>query len=288
MLLGGCKSIIQNNSAIEFPSFSTEAHRGGRGIMPENTIPAMKYAVDLGVTTLEMDTHVSSDGKVILYHDNYINPLFTLSPDGNIIPSSDNQKYPLYAMTYEEIAKFDAGSKGNPNFPQQKKIKTYIPLLSEVIDSVQNYIRTTGKKQVFYNIETKSKPGGDNKLHPDPERFVDLLVAVLKEKKVLHYVVIQSFDERTIQVVNKKYPEIKTSYLIDNAQSFEENMKVLGYKPFIISPNFRMVTKEFVQKSHEQNLKVIPWTVNNLEEITRQKALGVDGIISDYPKLLIN
>lgn len=283
-----CTSRIHNNSAIEFPSFSTEAHRGGRGVMPENTIPAMKYAVDLGVTTLEMDTHVSSDEKVILYHDNYINPLFTIAPDGNIIPGSDNQKYPLFNMTYAEIAKFDPGSKGNSNYPQQKKIKTHIPLLSEVIDSVQNYIKSTGKKQVFYNIETKSKPSGDNKLHPDPERFVDLLVAVLKEKKILSYVVIQSFDERTIQVVNRKYPTIKTSYLIDNAKSFEENMEVLGYKPFIISPNSRMVTKEFVQKSHAQNIKVIPWTVNSLEEITKLKTLGVDGIISDYPKLLIN
>lgn len=288
MLSVACGTRIQTNSKIEFPSFSTEAHRGGRGLMPENTIPAMKNAVDLGVSTLEMDTHISSDGKVVLSHDDYINPLFTLEQDGGNIPKSDNHKYPLYTMSYVEIGKFDVGSKGNPNFPQQHKIKAHIPLLSDVIDTVQNYIKSTGNKQVFYNIETKSKPGGDNTLHPEPERFVDLLVAVLKDKNILPYVVIQSFDVRTIQLIHKKYPGIKTSYLIDNTKSFEENMSVLGFRPFIISPNSKMVTQEFVRKSHEQNLKVIPWTVNTKEEIDRLKALGVDGIISDYPNLLIN
>jgi len=273
---------------MEFPSFSTEAHRGGRGLMPENTIPAMKHAIDLGVTTLEMDTHISGDGKVILAHDNYINPLFTLGPDGNEIPQNDNQKYPLYTMTYAEIKKFDAGSKGNPNFPQQKKFKTQIPLLSDLIDTVQNYLKTRGKRQVFYNIETKSKPAGDNKLHPAPEEFVDLLVGVLQKKGIIPYTVIQSFDVRTLQVVNRKYPHIKTSFLIENNKPFEENMTDLGYKPFIISPISKLVTQDFVNKCHQQNLKVIPWTVNSAEEIAKLIALGVDGIISDYPNLLIN
>lgn len=288
MLMSACKTRSQNNHANVFPSFSTEAHRGGRGLMPENTIPAMKNAIDIGVTTLEMDTHISSDGKVLLSHDNYINPLFTLDPGGKEIPEKDNQKYPLFGMTYAQIEKFDAGSKGNPNFPQQKKVKTHLPLLSDLIDTVQNYIKTSGKKQVFYNIETKSKPAGDNKLHPEPEEFVDLLVEVLTKKNILPYVVIQSFDVRTLQVLNRKYPHIKSSFLIENTKSFEENMALLGFKPFIISPNSKLVTAEYVNKCHQQNLKVIPWTVNTKEEIAKLKALGVDGIISDYPNLLIN
>jgi len=256
--------------------------------MPENTIPAMKHAIDLGVTTLEMDTHISSDGKVFLSHDDYINPLFTLDPNGKEISEKNNKKYALFQMTYAEIAKFDVGSKGNPGFPQQKKTKTHMPLLSDLIDSVQSYIKSSGKKQVFYNIETKSKPAGDNKLHPEPERFVDLLVGVLEQKNVLPYVVIQSFDVRTLQVINRKYPRIKTSYLIDNNKSVEENIAFLGFKPFIISPISKMVTQDFVNKSHEQNLKIIPWTVNTADEIAKLKAFGVDGIISDYPNLLTN
>jgi glycerophosphoryl diester phosphodiesterase len=283
-----CKVRPTISGPAAFPSFSAEAHRGGRGLMPENTIPAMKNAIDLGVTTLEMDAHISSDQKVILSHDDYINPLFTLDPEGKEIAKSDNKKFPLYTMSYAEIKKFDAGSKGNAGFPLQKKIKTYIPLLSEVIDSVQNHIKQSGKKQVFYNIETKSKIAGDNKLHPAPEKFVELLVEVLEEKKITPYTVIQSFDVRTLQVLNRKYPHIKTSLLVDNNKSVEENIATLGFKPFIISPIARMVNSDFVKKAHEQNVKVIPWTANTTEDISKLKALGVDGIISDYPNLLSN
>ena len=288
ILLSACKTKNLVNKAVSFPSFSTEAHRGGRGLMPENTIPAMKNAVDLGVTTLEMDTHISADGQVFLSHDHYINPLFTLDENGKEIPEANDKKHILYQMKYEQIRKYDVGSKINSRFPDQKKFKTYMPLLSELIDSVQAYIKTNNKKQVFYNIETKSVVNGDNILHPEPEKFADLLVEVLEKKKVIPWVVIQSFDVRTLQVLNRKYPHIKTSFLIENNKPFEENMKILGFKPFIISPNSKLVTADFIEKCHQQNLKIIPWTINTKEETEKLKALGVDGIISDYPNLLIN
>ncbi len=288
ILISACRSTSMNPQNSGFPSFSTEAHRGGRGLMPENTIPAMLNAIDLGITTLEMDTHISSDGKVFLAHDHYINPSFTLDENGREIPETDDKKHILYQMKYEQIRKYDVGSKINSNFPDQKKFKTYIPLLSDLLDAVQTHIKDNNKNQIFYNIETKSIVSGDNKLHPEPEKFVDILVKVVEKKKLIPWVVIQSFDVRTLQVLNRKYPHIKTSFLIGNTQSFEENMKLLGFKPFIISPNAKLVTAEFVNKSHQQNLKVIPWTVNTKEDIEKLKALGVDGIISDYPNLLVN
>lgn len=288
VLLLGCKTKNLVNQSIAFPTFSTEAHRGGRGLMPENTIPAMKSAIDLGVSTLEMDTHISKDNQVFLSHDHYVNPTFILNPEGQEIPESDDKKYPLYQMDYASIKKYDAGSKINKKFPEQRKLKTYMPLLSELIDSVQSYIKLNGKKQVFYNIETKCSADGDNILHPNPEKFVDLLVEVLESKKIIPYVVIQSFDVRTLQVINKKYPQIKTSFLIENKKSLEENMQVLGFKPFIISPNYKLVTPEYLKKCKEQGMKVIVWTLNTKAEINKFKAMGVDGIISDYPNLLIN
>lgn len=288
IILSACKTKNSVNQAVSFPAFSMEAHRGGRGLMPENTIPAMKSAIDLGITTIEMDTHISKDGKVFLSHDHYINPLFILDPNGKEIPETDDKKYPLYQMNYTDIRKYDAGSKINIKFPEQRKLKTYIPLLSELIDSVQNHIKSTGKSQVFYNIETKSTDAGDNILHPDPEKFADLLVEVLESKKIIPWVVVQSFDVRTLQVINRKYPNIKTSFLIENTKSLEENMKLLGFKPFIISPNYKLITAEYLKKCHDQGIKVIVWTVNTKEEINKFKAMGVDGIISDYPNLLIN
>jgi glycerophosphoryl diester phosphodiesterase len=288
VLFVGCKTQKIENESISFPTFSTEAHRGGRGLMPENTIPAMKSAIDLGVTTLEMDTHISKDGQVFLSHDHHVNPSFILDSKGQEIPETDNKKYPFYQMDYATIKKYDAGSKINKKFPEQKKIQTYMPLLSELIDSVQTHIKLNGKKQVFYNIETKSAADGDNIFHPNPEQFVDLLVEVLESKKIIPYVVIQSFDVRTLQVINKKYPYIKTSFLIENKKSLEENMQTLGFKPFIISPNYKLVNPDYLKKCKEKGMKVIVWTVNTKAEINKFKEMGVDGIISDYPNLLTN
>lgn len=275
------------NQNVQYPAFDREAHRGGRGLVPENTIPAMLHAIDLGVETLEMDTKITKDGKVILSHDEFINPLFSLSPEGKDIPTADAKKYAFFKMDYTDIAKFDVGSKYYSLFPQQKKVKTHIPLLSDVIDSVQNYLKATGKKQVFYNIETKSSEKEDNIYNPDPETFVKLLMDVIEQKKVSQWVIIQSFDKRTLQVLNRKYPKVKTAYLISNTKTLAENLSDLGYTPFIYSPAYKLVTPELVKACHDKGIKVLPWTVNTEKEIAAVKALGVDGIISDYPDLLM-
>jgi glycerophosphoryl diester phosphodiesterase len=275
-------------TTAQFPAFSNEGHRGGRGLMPENTIPAMQYAIDLGMTTLEMDTHITKDQEVVVTHDDYLSPAFMLDPQGQEIPKSDARKYAVFQMDYAALKQFDLGSKYYDAFPQQKKMKSYIPRLGELIEAVQQYLKKTGKKQVFYNIETKCSPEGDGFLNPDPETFVKLLMEVIEKKGIQPFVVIQSFDKRTLQVLHKKYPKVKTSYLVANKKSFEENIADLGFKPFILSPMYQMVNAELVKKCHEQQIKVIPWTVNTPKEITELKALNVDGIISDYPDLLVH
>lgn len=287
--LSSCKTIQQPmTTTAQFPAFSNEGHRGGRGLMPENTIPAMQYAIDLGMTTLEMDTHITKDQEVVVTHDDYLSPAFMLDPQGQEIPKSDARKYAVFQMDYAALKQFDLGSKYYDAFPQQKKMKSYIPRLGELIEAVQQYLKKTGKKQVFYNIETKCSPEGDGFLNPDPETFVKLLMEVIEKKGIQPFVVIQSFDKRTLQVLHKKYPKVKTSYLVANKKSFEENIADLGFKPFILSPMYQMVNAELVKKCHEQQIKVIPWTVNTPKEITELKALNVDGIISDYPDLLVH
>jgi glycerophosphoryl diester phosphodiesterase len=287
LTIASCKAQLNKTSKVVFPAFDTEAHRGGRGLMPENTMPAMRNAIDIGVTTLEMDTHITADGKVILSHDDGFNPLFALTPDGKEIAKADAHKYALYQMPYAEIVKFDVGSKYYDKFPQQQKLKVHIPLLTDVIDTVQTYLKAKGKPQVFYNIETKSSAKNDGLYNPSPEKFVQLLMEVVEQKKITPYVVIQSFDKRTIQVLHQKYPQVKTSYLIENKNSFTDNMTDLGFTPFIYSPNYKLVTPELVKQCHDKGIKIVPWTVNTKEEIASLKALGVDGIISDYPNLLV-
>lgn len=283
-----CKTVKTDNNAkaSSFPAFSTEAHRGGRGLMPENTIMAMKKAMDLGVTTLEMDTHITSDNQVVLSHDEYINPLFTLTPDGKEISKEASKQLILYKMPYDELKRYDVGSKYYSKFPEQLKVKAHMPLLAELIDSVQHYAKVKGMKQPFYNIETKMGKDGDNVLNPAPEQFVKLLMEVIRAKKISPYVVIQSFDVRTIQFLHQQYPDIRTSYLVDKGD-LESNLKKLGYTPFIYSPAYKMVDAALVKKCHELNMKVIPWTPNTKTEIEQLRNLGVDGIISDYPNLLV-
>lgn len=289
MLCGsGCKTMQNSNPIVkaEFPVFSTEGHRGGRGLMPENTIIGMRHAVDLGITTLEMDTHITKDGKVVVTHDDYLSPAFMRTPDGKEIPVADAKKYPVYQMDYNLLKQFDLGTKPHPDFPKQQKIKSYIPLLSELIDDVQQY--TKGKKQMFYNIETKCSEKGDGIVNPGPEEFVKLLMDVIEKKRITPYVVIQSFDKRTLQVLHAKYPQVRTSYLVSNKKTIEQNLEDLGFNPFILSPAYQMVNADLVKKCHDRQIKVIPWTVNTREEIAALKGLKVDGIISDYPDLLVN
>ncbi len=282
-----CKAVNQKNSMeVKFPDFSAEAHRGGRGLMPENTIVAMLDAMKYDkVTTLEMDTHITKDNQVVVTHDDYLSPGFMLTPEGKEIPKEDAKKYAIYKMDYELLKTFDIGTKVHSGFKQQKKIKTYIPLLADLIDSVQQEIKLKGKKQLFYNIETKCDEAGDNVVNPTPAAFVKLLMDVIEKEKITPYVVIQSFDKRTIQIINEKYPKIKTSFLVSNKKSYAENIADLGYKPFILSPEWKTVTADLVKSAHADGVKIIPWTANTAKDINHLKSLNVDGVITDYPNL---
>lgn len=270
-----------------FPTFSYEGHRGARGLYPENSIGAMKVAIDLPkVTTLEMDCHITKDKKVVVYHDDYLNPKFVTYKDGKELKGKDI-KGTIYGYSWKDLANFDLGMKGNVDFPKQQKTPTKISLLADLIEQSEAYAKTKRQAPMFYNIETKSKDGKDHEWHPAPQEFSDLILEVVIEKGIAPRTVIQSFDKRTIQYINKHYPQIKTSYLIDakNTKTIKELVADLGFKPFIISPNYKIVNADFVKSAHELGIKVIPWTVNSKEEITALEQLKVDGIISDYPDL---
>jgi glycerophosphoryl diester phosphodiesterase len=278
--------VARNATQAPLPAFDKEGHRGCRGIMPENTIPAMLKAIDLGVTTLEMDAAVTSDGQVILSHEPFFNHAITTRANGQPVTETEERSLNIYRMTYAETQQFDVGLKPNPRFPEQHKMKATKPLLRDVIDNVEAYLKLKDGSKVFYNIETKSQPATDSIYHPAPEAFVDMLMKEIISKKIVNRVIIQSFDFRTLQVLHTKYPHIRTAALVENAsRSFEENIQALGFSPTIYSPLYLLVTKELVEKCHQQQMKIIPWTVNDKATIEKLKTLGVDGIITDYPNL---
>jgi glycerophosphoryl diester phosphodiesterase len=193
----------------------------------------------------------------------------------------------IYKMDYEEVKTYDVGMKPHPRFPKQQKIHAVKPLLSDLIDSVENYLTKNNLAQVQYNIETKSLPAGDVKFHPIPGEFMELVMEVIKEKKIEERVIIQSFDIRSLIYLHGKYPAIKTALLIEDSETkdFEGQLKALGYIPEIYSPNHTMVDEDLVKQCHEKGMKIIPWTVNDKKRIKKLQKMGVDGIITDYPDL---
>lgn len=267
-------------------SFDTEAHRGGRGLMPENTIPAMLNAVRIGVRTLELDTHITADGLVVVSHDGFMNSLIMQKPDGSDIPKAEEKQYVLYKMTYAEIRQYPEGLKYYPAFPQQQKIKTYKPLLADLIDSVETYVKAHHLKPVHYNIETKSSPAGDNVENPVPTVFVKLLMDVINQKHVTDRVIIQSFDPRTLQLLHQQMPVVRTAYLIQTGD-YDSSIQTLGFTPTILSPEQKIVTAAMVTSAHQNHVQVIPWTVNDETKMKALIDLKVDGLISDYPDRLV-
>lgn len=276
-----------NEDNFQKPAFDVQGHRGCRGLMPENTIPAMLKAIDLGVTTLEMDVVITKDNKVVVSHEPWFESDITTKPDGTFINSSQAMQYNIYQMTYDSVKKYDVGMKPHPRFPKQEKMKAIKPLLSDLFDSVTEFMKTRKRPFPFYNIEIKSLPAGDGRFHPAPAELAELLIAVIKEKGVEDRVIIQSFDSRALKYMHEKYPSIKTSMLIEDSDvnDFDGQLNRLGYTPEYYSPNQTLVDEKLVKQCHDKGMKIIPWTVNDPKQIKKLKKMGVDGIITDYPDL---
>ena len=288
-ILASCHtaSRITMSNAIP-PNFDYQAHRGGRALMPENTIPAMLSVMDNSkVTTLEMDLAITKDKQVVVSHDPILNPIITTKPDGQSIASTELNHYIIYQMNYDQLQKFDVGLKPHPRFPVQKKLAVQIPTLNDLIDSVEKKGKRIGRR-MRYNIEIKSVVGKDGIEHPDPELFVDLVVKTIQAKHTTAQTTIQSFDTRPLKVLHQKYPNIQLAYLVEGKETVnvELNIAQLGFTPFIYSPEHTYVTKEMVDYCHAHQMKIIPWTVNTQKEIDALIALGVDGLITDDPNLI--
>lgn len=287
LTLISCKA-SDPNKIVErsFPEFFKEGHRGARGLIPENTIESMKQAIDDGANFIELDIQFSKDNKVLVAHDATINREITLMPDGSKIP--DTSEFVLYQMNYEDIKKFDVGTKPHPHFPQQKNQRAYIPLFSELIDSVETYISEKNIPPVIYNIEIKASPEKDGYFQPKPRDLIRMVMEVVQNKGLEpERYQIQSFDVRQIQEVHENYPYVVTGFLTGNKnKSLDENLKELGYMPQVYSPNFQLATPELIEKVHSYGMKFVPWTVNEQEDMKRLISWGVDGIITDYPHLL--
>jgi glycerophosphoryl diester phosphodiesterase len=285
--------------------FDLEAHRGGRALRPENTLPSFANALSMGVDTLELDMGVTKDGVIVVSHERGLNPDLARGPDGRYVSAG----VPYVNLTLAEVKQYDVGqirpgSAYAARFPEQLAISgTRIPTLAEVFELV----RRSGDRHVRLNIETKIDP-----THPeeslDPQSFVTAVLGLLRREHFADRVMIESFDWRTLLLVQKQAPEIPTVYLTQQQQP-EENIYLdksspwtAGFDPMkyggsvpravkaaggrIWSPLYEEVTVRSIAEAHSLGLPVIVWTVNDPKEMSRLIDMGVDGIISDRPDLL--
>ncbi|MEZ4797487.1 MAG: glycerophosphodiester phosphodiesterase family protein [Flavobacteriaceae bacterium] len=263
-------------------NIDVQGHRGCRGLIPENSLQAFEKAIDLGVHTLELDLAISKDKQVVVSHEPFISRLYCLDASSNVIPKSDDKKYNLYQMDYAEIKAFDCGTKFHPNFPEQEKFKVYKPLLKEVFE-----VALAKNPKIKFNIEFKAKPEYDDVFTPEPDEFVNLVLNLVKEYNVEDQVNLQSFDLRILETTHKQNPNIKLALLVDENETIETKLKAMSFKPQIISPYFKLLDAAKVKNYQKENFQIIPWTVNEVEDMNKMIKYRVDGIITDYPNVLI-
>ena len=282
-----------------------QGHRGARGLLPENTIPAFERAIELGVDVLELDLGMTRDGVPVAHHDRALDPDRTrdaagawLAPPGPFVNTLD-----LAALSEFDVGRAAPGSRIAKRFPEQvPRDGARIPTLAQVLALGKR----PGANGVRFNIETKVTP-----LAPEetagPEEFARAVIGVLRTRGMLDRANLQSFDWRVLHEARKLAPDLSTVCLTAERRWMDNILRGRpGPSPWtagldiatfdgsvprmveaagcaVWSPYYRDVTEEALSEARGLDLKVVVWTVNSVEEMLALARLGVDGIITDYP-----
>lgn len=265
------------------PVIDLQGHRGARGLMPENSIDGFLLALEIGVTTLEMDAVVSSDDQVVVSHEPWFSGSICRTPEGRRISRWKERSHNIYRMSYAEVAAYDCGRDGHPKFRDQERRSARKPLLADVIEASERHAAEMRRTPPLYNIEVKSHPERDDRFHPPPKQYVRLLHEVIESRGVTSRTTIQSFDVRALDVARSTRAGARLSLLVDNRRDFERNVSMLSFLPDIYSPKYTRVDRQLVERVHQSGMEILPWTVNDPRDIRRLLESGVDGLITDYP-----
>lgn len=299
MAVAACVLLAGIHSAA---AFDVQGHRGARGLAPENTLTAFRTALELGVSTLELDVGLTSDGHVVITHDRTLNADITRDARGQWLPGPGPA---VHSLTLAELQAYDVGrmkpgSRYADGFPVQQAAEgERIPTLAALFE----LLKARGDSRTRLNIETKLSPLAPTET-ATPEAMVDAMLAVIHRHGMAARVSIQSFDWRTLRLVQQRAPSITTVALssrstlqdgggawtvglrlAEHGNSVPRLVKALGAP--VWSPNHADLTQPLVAEAHALGLKVIPWTVNAPEAIERLIEWKVDGLISDHPERVL-
>lgn len=285
-------------------AFDLQGHRGARGLAPENSLPAWKKALELGVDTIECDMGITKDDVVVVHHDLRLNPDTTRGADGQWLAGPGPA---IHELTFAELQRYDIGrlKPGTAyanEFPDQQPVDgTRIARLADLFDLVKQ----SGNPTIGFDCETKLSPLEADATLP-PEAFARRVVAEIRQHGMASRMMIQSFDWRTLQVVQREAPEIRTMYLssprtLQPGAGGQPSPWLAGFTPerhgsvpkavkaaggSIWAPNQTYLTPALLAEAKALGLTVIPWTVNKVEMMDKLLDMGVDGIISDRPDLV--
>jgi len=296
----GCASAHIERPSVD--AFDVQGHRGARGLRPENTLEAFELALELGVSTLELDLGVTHDRRVVISHER--------SVSSKICRGGSEE--PLRDLDLAEVQSFDCGSLNPdptrfPEPPRENVPGARIPTLEEVFE-----LAARKDDGVRFNVEIKIDPRVDDTV--SMEEFVDLVVGLVERHGLVERVTVQSFAWRALELVKERNPSIETAALLSRAEiygpgssawlnglSFEDEggtclalLRAAASYVDVFSPIWSLVVPgnpsycgSTVEEIQAAGFPVVPWTVNSRRRMAELVNLGVDGLITDYPDVLL-
>lgn len=280
--------------------FDLQGHRGCRGLKPENTLPGFEVAIDQGVSSIETDVQRTRDGVLVLYHDFAISADLCRRLDPTVPDPATRPR--IGDLTFAQLQGYAADRNADPGrFPGQNADVTPlagaleaanpygIPTLADLFRLVEAYGRSPGKtaeqreraRRLIFDIEIKCQPF--RSANPDIGTAV---VSAIRAAGVLRRARVRSFDHRVVGRVIELEPAIEGGVIIRATTPVDPVEMARRAGAQIYCPDFEFLDEAQVRQCHEGGIRVIPWTVNELPDMEKLLAWGVDGITTDYPDRL--